>query len=67
MPDTAPDRKRRFNAALQLAGITIKAWTEQQGVSQQHLSEVLLGRREPGLELAAAIDETISRYLPDAA
>lgn len=65
LPENKPTRKQRFNAALDLAGMTSERWrTEHYVVSHQHLNEVLNGDREGGPELNAAIDSFIKRYLP---
>lgn len=64
LPENQPTRKQRFNAALALAGITLKYWrTEVYRVSEQHLNEVLNGDREPSAELNAAIETLIHRHL----
>lgn len=65
LPDKTPTRKQRFNAALDLAGLTLLQWrTEIYPVSGQHLNEVLNGERDAGAELDAAINRTINKYLP---
>lgn len=64
LPDANPTRKQRFNAALELAGMTIEQWrTKVHQVSRAHLYEVLSGERDAGAELDAAIDATIEKYL----
>jgi hypothetical protein len=64
LPANQPTRKQRFNAALDLAGITNEAWRrDHHQVSAQHLNEVLNGPREGSAELNAAIDDLIDRYL----
>lgn len=66
VPANRPTRKQKFNAALDLAGLTQERWrTEIHVVSAQHLNEVLNGDRDGGPELNAAIDTLISRYLPE--
>jgi hypothetical protein len=68
LPDNVPTRKQRFNAALDLAGLTQEAWrTQYYSVSAQHLNEVLNGERTASAGLDAAIDEVIAKYLPDQA
>lgn len=68
LPENKPTRKQRFNAALDLAGLTVAEWrSDYYAVSAQHLNEVLNGDREPGAELNAAIDKLIAKYLPDIA
>jgi hypothetical protein len=68
LPNTEPTRKQRFNAALQLAGLTWERWSkEHYQVSAQHLNEVLNGARDGSAELNAAIDGFISHYLGSAA
>ncbi len=62
-----PTRKQRFNAALDLAGLTQAEWRDtHHAVSAQHLNEVLNGDREGGADLNAAIDGLIAKYLPQA-
>lgn len=63
MPQSGPTRKQRFNAALQLAGITLRDWCAERGVTAQHVNYVLNGDRTPGAELNAAIDATIDKWL----
>lgn len=66
LPDNRPTRKQRFNAALDLSGLTQAQWrSTHYEVSAQHLNEVLNGDREGGAELNAAIDTLIAKYLPD--
>lgn len=68
LPDNQPTRKQRFNAALDLSGLTQAQWrSAHYAVSAQHLNEVLNGDREGGAELNAAIDALITKYLPDVA
>lgn len=63
-----PTRKQRFNAALALAGMTLKYWrTEVHPVSEHHVNEVLNGERPGSAELNAAIDDLIAKHLPDVA
>lgn len=65
LPPTEPTRKQRFNAALDLAGLTSIEWrTNVFPISGQHLNEVLNGDREGGSELNAAIDALIAKHLP---
>lgn len=63
LPDTTPTRKQRFDAAVKLSGLSQTAWAEMHDVSREHLRYVLLGERQAGAELDAAIDATISKYL----
>jgi hypothetical protein len=65
LSDREPTRKQRFNAALDLAGITREDWrTKVFPIGNTHLNEVLNGERPGGAELNAAIDALIARYLP---
>lgn len=54
-------RKRRFMAALRLAGLTQTTWGKANGVTQGHLSQVLSGRRSKRLE--ALIDAFSAQYV----
>lgn len=64
LPDVAPTRKQRFDAALKLLGIPMKDWcSEHYRVSWVHLNRVLADEREGSAELNAAIDSTIERGL----
>lgn len=70
LPDAAPTRKQRFEAALKLAGLTVEQWrTEHYPISAQHLNEVwkndidASAGRTPSAELNAAIDGIIAKYL----
>jgi hypothetical protein len=63
LPDSSPTRKQRFEAALKLAGITLRDWSNDFGVDGTHVGRVLSGERTGGAELNAAIDETIERHL----
>jgi hypothetical protein len=68
LPDTAPSRKQRFNAALELAGMTIQQWCASvHPISRGHLHRVLSGEENASAELDAAIDATIAKYLPSSA
>lgn len=68
LPEANPTRKQRFEAALKLAGLTIEEWrTSIYPVSRQHLNEVFSGDRDASLELNAAIDAVIEKYLHNAA
>jgi hypothetical protein len=58
-----PTRKQRFNAALQLAGMTLKQWCAENGVSRIHLHEGFKGNREFGAALSAKIDEFTETHL----
>ena len=40
------DTRKRFRAALALAGLTQEQWAEQEGVTPSHLSRVLAGERD---------------------
>jgi hypothetical protein len=65
LPDNAPTRKQRFDAALALSGMTQEQWrTEHYRVTVHHLLEVLKGERDGSAELNAAIDALIAKYLP---
>lgn len=68
LPNNEPTRKQRFNAALELSGLTQEQWRAQHhAVSAQHLNEVLKGNRDASAELNAAIDALITKYLVGAA
>lgn len=67
LPDTTPTRKQRFEAAIKLANLTQQEWAELHDVSREHLRFVLIGERDAGAELNAAIDATIEKYLNAAA
>jgi hypothetical protein len=68
LPAANPTRKQRFNAALELAGMTIEQWrVDVHRVSRGHLHRVLSGEENGGAELDAAIDATIAKYLPSPA
>lgn len=41
MRQIRPDRKRKFKAALALAGLTAQQWAEKEGVTRQHLNSTL--------------------------
>lgn len=65
LPDNEPTRKQRFNAALDLAGLTMKEWTtDHYQCDQSYLHRVLTGEVPGGEALNAAIDGTIRKYLP---
>jgi hypothetical protein len=55
-------RKRRFLAALALAGLTREGWATQQGITATHLYMVLRGERESA-SLNGKIDAFIDQYL----
>lgn len=62
---TMAARKRRFHAALALAGISARAWCKTvYPVSRQHLTLVFQGEREPSAKLLAAVDGFIAQHLP---
>jgi hypothetical protein len=63
LPDSSPTRKQRFEAALKLAGLTLRDWSNDFGVDGTHVGRVLSGERPGGAELNDAIDMTIARYL----
>lgn len=46
MAKMAASRKKRFRAALALAGTTAEAWAIENGVTAGHLSQVLSGKRD---------------------
>jgi transcriptional regulator with XRE-family HTH domain len=54
--------KRRFRAALALAGLTQTEWARRQRITQSHLSQVLDGKRI-SVSLAKKIDAFIARRL----
>ena len=45
MPQDVDDRKKAFKASLALAGVTLKAWAAEKGVTPVHLHNVLTGDR----------------------
>jgi hypothetical protein len=55
-------RYKRFKAALTLAGVPFGKWAEGNGVTRQHLREVLLGRRESP-RLIALVESFIEQHL----
>lgn len=57
------ERRRRFKAALALAGVTQSEWATGQGVTRDHLRFVLNGRVSGKLE--REIDAFIAKYLPE--
>lgn len=59
---TAALRKRRFFAALSLAGLTQNEWAERQGITDTHVYHVLSGKRESA-SLIAKIDAFIAEQL----
>jgi hypothetical protein len=63
---TAPSRKKEFDAALRLAGMSKKDWRAKvYPISERMLFYVLNGERPGGAALNAAIDKTIRKYLTD--
>jgi hypothetical protein len=56
MPKTKPNRKALFQAALKLAGLTAEEWAIREGITPEHLSVVLNGKRE-SKTLTDKIDE----------
>lgn len=66
LPDNEPTRKQRFNASLDLGGLTVKEWCETvYRTDPAYLHRVLIGREQGGPEINAAIEATITKYLPD--
>ena len=55
-------RRKRFRAALALAGLSLKQWAEREGVTRQHVREVLIGARVSA-PLNEKIDEFTQQYL----
>lgn len=55
-------RKRRFLAALDLAGHTQTSWAAQEGITVTHLYLVLSGQRESA-RLLAKVDAFIAEQL----
>lgn len=51
-------RRKRFRAALALAGVSLKQWASTEGVTRQHVREVLLGRR-----VSAPLNEKIDAFI----
>ena len=56
------NRKARFRAALALAHMTAKEWTEREQVTETHLYAVLKGNRESA-KLTSKIDAFIAKHL----
>lgn len=57
---------RALERAVRKAG-SAKAWAEGAGVSEQYVSDVRLGRRDPGPAVLAALGlERVVRYRPAA-
>jgi hypothetical protein len=64
LPDNEPTRKQRFAAALDLAGLTLKQWcVDVYKTDPAYVYRILIGRESGGVEINAAIDATIDRYL----
>lgn len=59
-------RKARFRAALALARMTARQWTERESVTETHLYAVLKGDRESN-KLITKVDAFIAQYLDGAA
>lgn len=57
-------RKARFRAALALARLTAKEWTEREGLTETHLYAFLKGHRQ-SKPLEQKIDAFIDKYLPE--
>lgn len=57
-------RKARLKAAAALAGVRLGDVARLSGVSPQHLSEVLQGRRKPSERLLQRLDSFIAKHLP---
>jgi hypothetical protein len=55
-------RKARFEAALKLAGSTMRAFAEEHEISPAHLHYVITGVRESE-RVNALIDQYIAKYL----
>jgi hypothetical protein len=65
---TEPTRKQRFNAALELAGITAKEWAATYSdFGYEHLYRVLTGERDGSEAYNETIDRFIAKYLPSQA
>ena len=56
------NRKARFRAALALARMTAREWTEKEKVTETHLYAVLKGERQ-SMKLTAKIDAFVAKYL----
>jgi gp16 family phage-associated protein len=50
-------RRKRFKAALALAGVSLAKWAEAEGVTRQHVNEVLSGKR-----VSAPLNEKINEF-----
>lgn len=55
---TTDTRRKRFKAALALAGLTLAKWADKEGVTRQHVNEVLKGER-----VSAPLNEKIDRFI----
>ena len=61
VPHRPPSRQQLFRAALAIAGITGTQWAEEQGVTRQHVWQVLAGVRE-SKTLTEAVDAFIAKH-----
>lgn len=55
----SPSRKKQFEAALKLAGLTVDQWATDHNITRQHLWYVFRGDRKP----SAALDTAISSFI----
>lgn len=60
MRQIRPDRKRKFKAALALAGITAQQWAEKEGITRQHLNSTLNNESE-----SKPLTEKIDAFIAD--
>lgn len=56
-------RRKAFRAALALADTTQTEWARSQGITPEHVSQVLAGKRE-SRRLIEKVDEFIASQLP---
>jgi predicted transcriptional regulator len=55
-------KRKAFRAALALAGLTQTKWAELEGITQEHVSLVLSGKRDSA-RLIEKIDAFIAKHL----
>ena len=60
MRQIRPDRKRKFKAALALAGLTAQQWAEKERITRQHLNATLNNESE-----SKPLTEKIDGFIAD--
>ena len=60
MRQIRPDRKRKFKAALALAGLTASQWADKESVTRQHLNATLNNESE-----SKPLTEKIDAFIAD--